>query len=265
MKFAIVDGAKTEATKGAKGICPICGSELIAKCGEVRINHWAHKSKSNCDHWWETETEWHRSWKSNFPDEWQETVLTDKQTGEKHIADVRTSHGHVIEFQHSYIDPQERTSRENFYKDMVWVVDGTRLKRDYPRFLKGKKGFRKTNKKGFYFVDFPDECFPSAWLKSSVPVIFDFRGTESIEDPKDMRNHLYCLLPNSNERKTVLAIFSRESFINSTLNGELFKKQQKPQNKRPKPLTKNNIVKRRREPTHYYDPRKGRLVKKWRF
>jgi hypothetical protein len=35
---------------------------------------------------------------------------------------------------------------------MVWVVDGTRLKRDYPRFLKGKKNcfentiFYKTDK-----------------------------------------------------------------------------------------------------------------------
>lgn len=57
---------------------------------------------------------------------------------------------------------------------MMWIADGTGLKKDYPRFLKGKEGFRSTNKQGYFLVDFPDECFPSAWVGSSVPVIFDF-------------------------------------------------------------------------------------------
>lgn len=265
MKFALVDGNKTEATKGAKGICPVCSSELIAKCGEVKINHWAHKSIRNCDLWWERETEWHRSWKNNFPVEWQERILTDERTGEKHIADVRTTHGLVIEFQHSYIDPQERTTRENFYKNMVWIVDGTRLKGDYPRFLKGKNDLRKTNKHGFFFVDFPDECFPSAWLGSLVPVIFDFRGIESMDDLKDVRNHLYCLIPKRHKQESILAVLSRESFINNAISGEIFNKQQEQQNQSTKPLIKNNINIRRSEPTHYYDPGKRRFVKKRRF
>lgn len=121
MKFALVDGNKTEAIKGAKGICPICSSELMAKCGEVKVNHWAYKSVRNCDSWWEIETEWHRLWKNHFSNEWQETTLTDEQTGEKHIADGRTRHGLVIEFQHSHIDSQECTSREKFYKNIYWV------------------------------------------------------------------------------------------------------------------------------------------------
>uniref|UniRef100_UPI0037445B87 competence protein CoiA family protein n=1 Tax=Cyclobacterium roseum TaxID=2666137 RepID=UPI0037445B87 len=57
MKFAIVNGTKAEATKGFKGICPSCGAELIAKCGERKINHWTHKASRNCDPWWEQETE----------------------------------------------------------------------------------------------------------------------------------------------------------------------------------------------------------------
>ena len=60
MKFAIVNGTKCEAIKRVKGFCLRCGSELIAKCGEVRINHWAHKGTRNCDPWWENETNWHR-------------------------------------------------------------------------------------------------------------------------------------------------------------------------------------------------------------
>jgi len=77
MRFALIDGKKTEATKGAKGLCRYCGSDLIAKCGEVKVNHWAHKGKRNCDPWWENETEWHRSWKRKFPLDWQEVIHFD--------------------------------------------------------------------------------------------------------------------------------------------------------------------------------------------
>ncbi len=97
MKFALVNGNKVEATKGAKGQCPLCDSDLIAKCGELKINHWAHKGKRNCDPWWENETDWHRSWKGKFPIEWQEVVQFD-ESGEKHIADVKTDQGWVLEF-----------------------------------------------------------------------------------------------------------------------------------------------------------------------
>lgn len=220
MKFALIDGTKIEATKGAKGTCPCCGSELIAKCGELKINHWAHRAIRNCDLWWEQETEWHRLWKNNFPAEWQEVTMSDEQTAEKHIADVRTSHGLVIEFQHSSINPQERIARENFYKTIIWVVDGTRLKRDYPRFLKGKNDLRTTQKKGIFIVDFPEECFPPLWLGSSVPIIFDFRGPDLTDDPEDMRNHLYCVFPKRSGGSAMLEEIPRASFINSALNGE---------------------------------------------
>jgi len=264
MKFAIVNGNKIEASKGTKGICPSCGSELISKCGEVKINHWAHKGNRNCDLWWKNETEWHRAWKGNFPIEWQEVVQFDKN-GEKHIADVRTKYGLVIEFQYSHIAPQERTSREVFYKNMVWLVDGTRLKRDYPRLLKGKNNLRRTNKQGYFTVDFPEQCFPSSWIESSVPVIFDFLGMEKVKDQNDLRNSLYCLLPKQNKREAILIVFSRESFIKNTINGVWFIKQPEPQKQSPAPLIQNKIAKIRKEATHYYDPKKGRLVKKWRF
>jgi hypothetical protein len=263
MKFALVCGKRTEATKGAKGICPGCGSELFARCGTIKVKHWSHKGNSNCDHWWEPETEWHRLWKNNFTSEWQEIVLHDERTQEKHIADVRTSHGLVIEFQHSYIDSEERSKRECFYKSMVWVVDGTRLKKDFTRFIKGTSSFRNANKPGFFIVDSLDETFPANWIGSSVPVIFDFRGTESINDLKELRNGLYCLLPNHNKSESKLVILSRESFINKTINGEWFRKEQEQQKQSAKPPMQPKILKR--ESTHYYDPRKNRMVKKWRF
>ena len=123
---------------------PRCNGEVIAKCGTHRVSHWAHRGMRDCDTWAEKETDWHRAWKNNFPAECQEFIQHDGQSGEKHIADVRTPHGLVIEFQHSHLDPLERAARERFYGNMVWVVDGTRLQRDYPRFNRGKDGLRRT-------------------------------------------------------------------------------------------------------------------------
>lgn len=219
MHFALIDNKLKEAEPGLKGLCRGCSQTVIAKCGKQRIWHWAHRDNKMCDNWWEPETVWHRSWKNKYPIEWQEVFLPDEQTGEKHMADVRTTHNLVIEFQHSHIDPTERTSRERFYRNMVWVVDGTRLKRDYPRFLKEKKHFNFV-KQGIFRVDYPDECFPSAWLGSSVPVIFDFLGNDEIDNTKDLKYHLYCLFPIRIGRYSFLAEISRKSFINTTIKGE---------------------------------------------
>ncbi len=135
MKYAIVNGEKTEAFKGGKGVCPSCSSELIARCGDVKINHWSHKGIRDCDFWWENETEWHRQWKNQFPKEWQEIVHFD-ENGEKHIADVKTKNDWIIEFQHSYLKPEERISRINFYSKLVWVIDGLRRETDKIQFQK---------------------------------------------------------------------------------------------------------------------------------
>jgi len=123
-----------------------------------------------------------------------------------------------------HIDPQERISREQFYKNMVWVVDGTRLKRDYPRFLKewksdGISEVRQTDKSRIFKVWFPEFCFPEAWLKSYVPIVFDFRGDGSIDDSEGLRNTLYCLFPQVGRHARVAEI-SRKAFINAITNGE---------------------------------------------
>ena len=116
--------------------------------------------------------------------------------------------------------------------------------------------FRRTNRQNWFLVDFPEECFPSTWLGSTVPVIFDFTGMESIEEPTDLRNNLYCLRPKEKTGESIVAVFPRALFISNTINGTWFKKQQESHTKFPKTQTQNKIYKRRRSPTHYYDPRK---------
>src|SRR5262249_38057129 len=134
MKFALVEGERREAQPRLSGKCPGCGNAVIAKCGEYRVWHWAHQGTRTCDHWWEPETEWHRAWKSQFPPEWQK-IIQRSEDGEKHIADVKTDRGVVLEFQHSFLRRDERESREMFYRNMVWVVNGLRRVQDRSRFF----------------------------------------------------------------------------------------------------------------------------------
>ena len=53
MKYAVSNGQRIEATPSAVGTCPCCGADMITKCGDLKVWHWAHKSKRVCDHWWE--------------------------------------------------------------------------------------------------------------------------------------------------------------------------------------------------------------------
>jgi competence protein CoiA len=212
MKYALASGQRVEAFAGGRGICRTCGGDVIAKCGSHRIHHWAHRGIRDCDSWAEKETEWHRAWKNKFPAECQEFIQYDEKSAEKHIADVRTPHGLVIEFQHSHLDPAERAARERFYGNMVWVVDGTRLQRDYPRFSKGKGELRQVAQ-GYFILAFPEECFPLMWLDSSAPVIFDFRAIDESQPPDEFRDSLWCLLPGRAERNAVVVRMSRDQFV----------------------------------------------------
>ncbi len=212
MKFALNNGYKVEAIKGAKGLCPICGAELISKCGEIKVNHWAHKGSRNCDPWWENETDWHRAWKNHFPKEWQEIVCPDENSGEKHIADVKTQTGWVLEFQHSFLDPEERRSREAFYSKLVWVVDGTRRKTDKPQFENAiSKSTVVTNNPAIQIrrVSSPDECrLLKVWRDSNWPVFFDLQETK---DPK--QSILWFLFPKILPTVAYIWPFPRQLFI----------------------------------------------------
>ncbi len=218
MKFAKVNGNKVEAQRGLRGTCRYCESEMIAKCGLVKVWHWAHKRTADCDHWWENETEWHRKWKEHFPDNWQEVIHTDT-TGEKHIADIKAKNGFVIEFQHSAIKASEVQSREAFYGKMAWVVDGTRLKRDYPRFQKGFGSFKRTNKIDYYLVPNPEKCLPVAWLNSRVSVFFDFLGFVLKYDQDQKRNVLWQLHPDRKDGNAIIVALTRNRFVDAVLNG----------------------------------------------
>lgn len=210
MHFSLVGGERRAAEPGLSGSCPGCGAPMVAKCGEQRLWHWAHQRARMCDDWWEPETDWHRAWKNNFDAQWQEAIRYDEASGEKHIADVLTEHGLVLEFQHSALNPVERAAREAFHRNMVWVVDGTRLKRDFPRFFEATDFFERTTNPSVFLLRDAELAFPKSWLASRVPVFFDFRNGEK----GDMRREqLWCLLPGRANGHAVIAVFSPASLV----------------------------------------------------
>ncbi len=241
MKFALVDGARREPLPSLSGQCPACGAVVVAKCGEVRVWHWSHKGRLSCDSWWEKETRWHRAWKSLFPVEWQEVPMR-AESGELHIADVRTPGGLALEFQHSPIPSAERLARETFYGKLMWIVDGTRLKRDAPRVDDGLSGWRRSPEGEISLLAFPEEVFPRTWISCDAPVLFDFDGltrrTDNLDElqllpPSVVRDEawwdlrrvyvppdpLLCLLPKRFRGNAVYFTVARET-LPRIANGE---------------------------------------------
>lgn len=176
---------------------------MVPRCGERNVHHWAHARHDLCDPWWENETEWHRAWKNCFPTQWQEVVHT-AASGERHIADVRTVHGWVLELQQSRLDPEERRSRETYYETLIWVVDATRRKSDASK-LSGAWGAgsardplsdkrRTTAVGGALFEE---------WRGTRAHVLFD------VGDPL----RLWWLFPGTDDARAYIRHVSRDLFV----------------------------------------------------
>ncbi len=205
MKFAIVNGDRREPQKGLIATCVGCSHPMIAKCGDKRVHHWAHKNGELCDHWWEPETEWHRNWKDKFPVEWQESRHS-AANGEIHIADVKTAKDWVLEFQYSAISPEERSSRIEFYPKLVWIVNGLRRKKDPEQFFASLKLVKNVEdcffRRAFDVVSDKGALLRD-WSSMKVPIFFDFGQSEV----------LWCLLPIAENGKAIVVEVIRQVFV----------------------------------------------------
>jgi competence protein CoiA len=214
MKLALLNGQRQEAQPRLSGECQACGRPMIARCGEERVWHWAHKGRLLCDRWWENETEWHRAWKGQFPLDWQEVVHRDG-SGERHIADVKTADGWVIEFQHSHIKPDERRSRETFYSPkLTWVVDGTRRQRDRVQLIRAWNEGAPRGK--LMRKVFADDCrLLREWSGSDAPIFFDFGEVDTL---------VWLLTAKSRYGSAYIGQFSRAKFVeNHSIMGQFEK------------------------------------------
>jgi hypothetical protein len=205
MRFALVNGQRVEAQPNLSGECPGCGGLMVARCGEVRVRHWAHHGNRLCDPWWENESEWHRGWKDEFPADWQEIVHR-ASDGERHIADVETPNGWVIEFQRSFLKPKERRSRDEFYPKLIWVVDGTRRKTDIEQFGIAWEDGIPVNRHS-YLRKMPSESclLLREWVDGPAPIFLDF-GQPDV---------LWWVLAKSATVAAYVAPYSRAKFIES--------------------------------------------------
>lgn len=157
MIWAIKDNQKIKATPKEKAECPICNSKVIAKCGRIKIWHWAHKNNKDCDNWYEPESEWHLNWKDKFPKECQEFTMG------RHRADIRTKNRWIIELQNSPISSEEIKDREEYYNRMVWLLNGgTRC-----------KGLRLREKKNL--ITFRWKSPPKSWWNSNKEIYIDLK------------------------------------------------------------------------------------------
>lgn len=138
MQYAMTSSfEKILPSKGLTAVCPQCESEVIAKCGNINVWHWAHKTLLNCKYFERNETEWHRNWKARFPEQCREVRFPAYDSeGNKtaHIADVYLNLEYInlaIEFQHSRITEEECMQRNEFYIDnnglnngmIDWIID----------------------------------------------------------------------------------------------------------------------------------------------
>jgi len=113
-------GKRIAPIKGGRGICPGCGGEMIAKCGDTNVHHWAHRRGEDCDTWREDMSDWHLAWQECFPEECREVWVGPNR---EHRADVK-GRWRILEVQRSSISPAEIQEREQFYGDMAWMLCG---------------------------------------------------------------------------------------------------------------------------------------------
>lgn len=221
MKYAIVNDEKREAARGLTGTCPICEVPVKPRCGRIRVPHWFHPPGS-VDHHWEPETEWHRNWKDLFPKECQE-VSHRAANGERHLADVKTAHGHVLEFQNSAISEEERFSREAIYRPLMsWVVNGLRLKNDRQRFFEALRLGQIVQGNPLTVAVPTAGCLMlRKWENSQTLVLFDFG--ESGEDGDPVRFSaavLWAMSSGSPRGHAVLMPVLKAWFIEAMLKNE---------------------------------------------
>lgn len=158
MILADFEGARVVAAPHLRGSCPSCKRGVIAKCGEIKIWHWAHEV-NDCDPWAEPETEWHANWKEEFPERCREVTIG------PHRADVRLDSGSVIEFQHSPISAEDIGRRESHYQNMAWVIDARSIEEHFSFRHKGSH------------LTFRWKWPRRSWAEATAPIFLDFGGS----------------------------------------------------------------------------------------
>lgn len=222
LRYALVNGVRLlidDAARQQHGFCPVCGSEMVARKGEIRTAHWAHLDKDRCDDWYESKGPWHRYWQDKFPREWQEVPL--ERNGEKHIADIyRPDKQIVLEAQYSALSDSDISRRENFYGRLIWLANMSRIKSETELEEKIRKGERREIS-GHTFFRFDHDILErrQRWLYCKRPVVMDFGGT--FESPES-DGPLYYVFPETEKFAChFCAELTRDEFVSTLLSSSV--------------------------------------------
>jgi Competence protein CoiA-like family len=131
MLFAKIDGVFRQPMEtGERTTCTTCAGDLTGHHGDIRVWHWQHLSRGDCDTWADPagETAWHLDWKraALFTKQY-DVEQTLRVNDEVHRADIRSKNERVvIEIQHSPLPSKEINRRTDFWArfgTVVWVFD----------------------------------------------------------------------------------------------------------------------------------------------
>ena len=215
------------AIKGETYYCPSCGSELIVKQGLCKQWHFAHKSKKNCDDWYEM-SEWHKDWQEKFPERFREVVLSNGN--EKHRADIKVGNL-IVEFQKSPITLAEFKKRCKFYsKDnyLIWLFD-IRNKSNKPEVtyydktkFKWKYAYNLNLDFGFKNIEIFLQTHNNIIIKCDKPIkgLKIFKGYEGTKEHfMQHLRYVYCQTKKNKYNKKVYKVSDEELRLYGILNG----------------------------------------------
>ncbi|UUA75212.1 hypothetical protein [Cellvibrio sp. QJXJ] len=115
----------------------------------------------------------------------------------------------MLEFQHSFLNQEERLTRNQFYKKLVWVVDGTRRLRDKTQFLELLNGeFIAHQKPTVFEVHWLNDCRIVQEWSGAPYVVFDFQvGVDEPQEP------LWFMFRRSDILRAYMCPISRGEFV----------------------------------------------------
>jgi len=142
MLLAVKDGTRVRPTRtGERGTCPVCEGEVVSRCGEINVWHWAHRVVTGCDPWIEQESAWHAEWKSLVPETWIEIII--EKDGKRRCADIRLPNGRVVKLQRTPLSPEQIREYESFFGAMLWIFDVREARETTDAFGKPRLDLRK--------------------------------------------------------------------------------------------------------------------------
>lgn len=220
MQYALSDmGVKVLPEKGKTALCPECEKEVIAKCGNINTWHWSHKNLLDCKYFERNETEWHRNWKSRFPEINREVRFTEyDKDGNKifHIADVYLEGlSLAIEFQHSRISIEECNQRNEFYADndglgngmIDWIIDISDSNYKFTKDAQHQEANSTYDiKKEKYLREEVDRLNK---IKELTELVSDFSGLDLIKKQ---------ILPRLNEMRNIYSEYLNERYFYRKIN-----------------------------------------------